>query len=262
MSPYTPEIFLGTVLLEKSRWTPEKRPSLKISEWADAIAAAGFQGLELWENHAALADAAEQLALKQLPIPVRIFNSYCSFDDEGVDGRKQSAEWARCFGSSGVKFNLGSDLAMTDTYTRHLAAWLDMLPKGCRALCECHGGTVLEDPDRAAAILRPFLDRVGIIMHAFAGDDDDVLSRWLGTLGSAIRHVHVAGGFRPTSGIPPLRSLGETVHRRAALLRQAGFAGTWTIEFTAGVAMPPEDPARLLQAAKEDRDFLYGVLAC
>ena len=262
MNPSPPEILLGTVLLEANRWTAEKRPTLKISEWADSIAAAGFSGLELWENHAALADAGEQAALRQLRVPARIFNSYCAFADDGAAGRARAAEWARRLGASAVKFNLGPDAGLSDHYVRNLAAWLDTLPEGCRALCECHGGTVLEEPARAATILRPFLDRIGIIVHAFAGDDDDGFRRWIAAFGPAIQHVHVAGGFRPGAGIPPLRALDETVRRRTALLRQAGFAGTWTIEFTAGVALPPEDPAKLLKSAADDRQFLCEVLTC
>lgn len=257
-----PTILLGTVLLEANRWTPEKRPTLKISEWADAILAAGFSGLELWENHAALADPAEQAALRCMPIPVSIFSSYCKFDDDGAAGRRRTAEWARAYGVSGVKFNLGPDVAMTETYMRNLAAWLDMLPEGCRALCECHGGTVLEETARAVTMLRPVLDRIGIIVHAFAGDDDDVLRRWIDACGNAINHVHVASEFRPNVGCVPLREIGETVRRRIGLLREAGFAGTWTIEFTAGVALPPEDPAKLLNSAAADRQFLCKVLTC
>ncbi len=56
MNGTTPRILFGTVLIEANRWTPAKQPSLKISEWAEAIAASGFTGLELGENHAAAAD--------------------------------------------------------------------------------------------------------------------------------------------------------------------------------------------------------------
>jgi len=262
MNRPTPTILFGSVLLEANRWTAEKRPTLKISEWAEAIAAAGFAGLELWENHAAAADMDEQAALRRMPIPVEIFNSYCAFDDDGAVGRRRAADWARAVAASGVKFNLGPDSAMTETYVRHLAAWLDLLPEGCMALCECHGGTVLQEPERAAAILRPVLERVGIIVHAFAGEDDDVLRRWIAAFGPAIRHIHVASGFKPNVGFVPLREIGDTVRRRVALLLHAGFAGTWTIEFAAGVAMPPENPGKLLQAASEDRRFLSEVVSC
>lgn len=35
MNPFMPEILFGSVLLEANRWTAAKRPTLKISEWAD-----------------------------------------------------------------------------------------------------------------------------------------------------------------------------------------------------------------------------------
>ena len=54
----TTAIFLSSVLLEKNRWD-SRIPSLKISDWLRSIADAGFDGVELWENHLLLADAAE-----------------------------------------------------------------------------------------------------------------------------------------------------------------------------------------------------------
>lgn len=255
-------MFFATVLLEKNRWTPGKIPSFKVSEWAAAIRAAGFSGLELWENHVALADEPEQAALSRMPLPVTVFNSYCTFDDGGAAGRQLAADLARRFGASGVKFNLGGDLALTAQYQANLAAWLDVLPAGCRALGECHGGTVLEDPARAAQILRPFEGRVGIIVHAFAGEDDMPLRSWIEHCGPALAHVHAASANTPGVGFLSLRQNEAVVRRRVAMLGQAGFDGTWTIEFTSGVNKPPESIARLLETAADDLQFLRETLAC
>ena len=42
-----PRIYLGTVLLERNRWTPDRIPTFKVSEWAASIRAAGFDGVIL-----------------------------------------------------------------------------------------------------------------------------------------------------------------------------------------------------------------------
>jgi len=248
------QVYFGTVLLEPNRWTPDKRPSFNVSEWAESIRDAGFAGLELWENHAVLADGPEQAALLRMPLPVAVFNSYCAFDRAGADDRRRAADLVRRFGAGGVKFNLGHEPARTDDYVRNLRAWADELPAGCRLLCECHGGTVVETPDLAARVLAPLAGRVEIVVHAFAGDRA-TLQQWFDRFGPAVTHVHVAG--RQGKG-PMLRlsDMAAEAQERIALLRAAGFSGTWTEEFTGGVARSPEDPHALLAHAAEDLSFL------
>ena len=48
-------VLLGTVALEPNRWRtvdPSGSPVTRLSSWLDQVAAAGFDGLELWERHA------------------------------------------------------------------------------------------------------------------------------------------------------------------------------------------------------------------
>lgn len=264
MASTDPVILLGTVLLEPNRWTPRKQPSFAVSTLVPAIRAAGFDGLELWENHAALADPAEQEALKHLPLPVTVFNSYCTFDDAGAAGRQRAAQLVRAYRASGVKFNFGRDPTLVGTYLRHLETWAAELPAGCRLLCECHADTVLEEPDAAARILAPFAKRVEIIVHPFGGERA-MLQRWLDRFGPAITHLHVADRNSERKHIL-LSEDADEVRGRLGLLRAAGFSGTWTIEFTKGVAQPPEDLHELLRRAAADmafiREHLPGAMAC
>ncbi|MBM4143200.1 MAG: hypothetical protein FJ225_06375 [Lentisphaerae bacterium] len=254
MTGHPLQVCLATVLLEPNRWTPRKLPTFKVSEWAGPIRDAGFAALELWENHAALADETEQAALLRMPLPVAVFNSYCTFDDAGADGRRRAAGFVGRFGAGAVKFNLGGDPERTEEYVRNLRAWADDLPAGCRLLCECHGGTVLETPGRAARALAPLTGRVEIIVHAFAGERAS-LRQWLERFGAAVTHVHVAG--RQGEG-PMIRlsDMADEARARLAMLRAAGFAGTWTVEFTRGVALSPEDRHALLANAAADLAFL------
>ena len=53
------EIYIGTILLERNRWTRDKKPTCLVSEWIPRFKEAGFDGMELWENHAALASSTE-----------------------------------------------------------------------------------------------------------------------------------------------------------------------------------------------------------
>jgi sugar phosphate isomerase/epimerase len=153
-----------------------------------------------------------------------------------------------------VKFNVGNVPARSNEYIRNLRAWADALPAGCRLLCECHGGTILETPRQAARVLAPLAGRVEIIVHAFAGERD-VLKEWLERFGPAVTHVHVAGrvGHGP---MLRLADMADEARERLALLRAAGYSGTWTEEFTGGVAQSPEDKYALLANAADDLAFL------
>jgi sugar phosphate isomerase/epimerase len=245
---------LATVLLEPNRWTPDRIPTFRVSECAAAIREAGFDGLELWENHAAMADDQEQAALCQLPLPITIFNSYCSFEDAGAAARNRAAGFVERFGATGVKFNFGNEPGLTNEYIRNLAEWADSLPAGCRLLCECHGNTILEPPDGAATALAPLADRVEIIVHAFGGERE-TLRKWLDLFGSAVTHVHVAA-LRAGGPMLRLADYEDEAAARIELLKSAGFSGSWTIEFTGGVAFSPEDQRALLANAAADMAYL------
>ena len=254
----TPPIYIATVLIEKNRWQAGKVPTFRVSEWGRRFQEAGFDGVELWENHAALATEDERNALAQMPCPVRIFNSYCSFDDEGAADRERAAELATRFRAQGVKFNLGHDDDAIPSYQRNLKAWLDELPAGCRPLCECHGGTVLEEPARAKAILEPFADDIEIIVHAFAGEDD-ALARWMETFGSAVTHVHAAASGNDRQ-LARLADVTDLVHGRVRRLLEAGFSGTLSVEFTKGVGGESEDLDELFANATDDLRVLREAL--
>jgi hypothetical protein len=113
---------------------------------------------------------------------------------------------------------------------------------------------VLEDPDRAKDLLAPLAGQVEIIVHAFSGEEA-VLRKWVANFGAAVTHVHVARHEAP-AGYRTLREVASIARERIAILRDGGFAGTWTIEFTRGVAAGPEDRDKLLANAADDLAFL------
>lgn len=242
-------IYISSVLLERNRLSSEKTPSYRVSEWSQRFADAEFDGIELWENHLLLADSVERESVLGGPLPVTVLNTYCTFDDAGAKGRNASASLARFLNVTAVKFNFGNELSKAQTYIDTLAEWRDELPEDCRLLCECHPDTVLEEPDRAADILNSARINIEIIVHAFSGDDESPLRRWLDTFGPAVTHVHAVLHDR------------SRVSRRVEMLKQANFTGTCSIEFCAGVNQPPEDMNKLLNTAADDLRYLREVLA-
>jgi sugar phosphate isomerase/epimerase len=251
------EIYLSTVLLEKNRWG-SREPSIKLSDWLDKINDAGFDGLELWENHILKSETSELQALQESGLPVKVLNTYCDFDDESADKRKLSAELANKVNAKGVKFNFGNKKELEKVYIENMIKWQELLPDGCKLLCECHPYTVLEELDEAIRIMNSVSEHVEIIVHAFGGSEEDFDKRLSG-FASTVSHIHVAGGGVEGYRYSPL-NLGDRVPTRIEKLNEYGFKGTWTIEFCDGVASKDENIDDIFSAAKADLNTLRGLI--
>lgn len=261
------EILLGTVAIEPNRWgtiTSDRRPVTEVGDWAQAVADAGFDGLEVWDGHLTDASAAEVERVVSGPLPLRIFNSYADFGS-GADAaarRVDAAAWARRAGSRAVKFNVGNERDEEGAYADRLTAWLDDLPSETVALCECHQGiSIAEEPAVAARIFERAgpADRVQALVHTH--DAPDLLRAKFDAYGDRITHVHV--NFLDFSAMshPTLDAVADDLRAFVALVRSLGFAGSWTLEFVAGLLTDRDTPALLVEQAVADLPVLRSVLA-
>lgn len=252
------EIYIATVLLEANRWKREKIPTVKVSDWLERFEKAGFDGIELWENHAALADELELGRLRGARPPVRIFNTYASFSDEPDPRRERAVELSRSLGVRGVKFNVGRDPECMNRYIDNVLRWREGLPRDIVPLCECHPGTVLEEPGKAAEAFRVWAEAgIEAIIHAF-NLAEERLRAWFRQLGGAITHVHVQ--VNRQGRMASLVQYRDEARETVRLLRDEGFQGSFSIEFTAGVGMPDENVEALFAAAVADLDLLRELL--
>lgn len=261
------DVYLGTVAIEPSRWSaaldPEAPPAalVRVSAWLDAIAEAGFDGIEVWERHLTDASAEEANAVIAHPLRIPVFNSYASLDDPDPSTRAAVASWAHKAGSTGVKFNVGNDPARQGAYAERLREWLDMLPSPIALLCECHHGiSIAEVPEVAAAIFDAAgpADRLQAIVHTH--EDLDHIRARFDAYGDRISHVHVNFIDFSDLSIPRLRDVRERLASRVDLLTALGFRGTWTIEFTHGARTEHDDPAYLVGQAGDDLRILRELL--
>ncbi len=251
-------ILIGSILLERNRWKNPKTPTYRVSEWIERFTEAGFDGVELWEYHATLASPEEQKALEASSLPITIFNSYASFDENGAQARASAAEFAARLKSQGIKYNLGPDPNAMDTYRKALVAWEKTVPEGVRLLCECHPNTVLEKPEQAAAFLAPFdPSRYQVIVHGFYNPIAP-LAEWFRLLGPRITHVHVQmiDPDHPKGRRICLDRRPQDAKDALKVMRDHGFSGTFTLEFTEGTSAPDENMEDLFQAALRDFAFL------
>ncbi|MCP1309312.1 sugar phosphate isomerase/epimerase family protein [Paenibacillus tyrfis] len=254
---YENKLYIGTILLERNRWAAERKPSYAVSDWQERFREDGFDGMELWENHALLADEREQSALEASG-SVAIVNSYIGFEDgdEAERKREVAAALVKRLRAPAVKFNLGADPAQLPIYIANVKRWAELLPTECRILCECHPGTAAEHPDAAAEMLRRLGDGpFQVIVHPFycTGELED----WFKKLGSAITHAHVQLRDEDNHFIG-LSRRSELVKDRLALMKSMGFRGSFTLEFTEGVRVN-EDREALYEAVLKDLQILRNI---
>ena len=256
-------VLLGTVALEPNRWAtvdPSGAPTTRVSTWLHEIAAAGFDGLELWERHATT-DADEAAAILAGPLPVGVWNSYVSFDDPDPTERERVAAWVERSGSSAVKFNVGADVAQLDRYAERVASWVALLPPSAVALCECHAGiSVAEVPQVAAALFEAAgpPDRVQAIVHTH--ETPEHLAARFDAYGERITHVHVNHLDPATGRAPRLADRATQLTATVAHLRALGFRGSWTLEFVHGTLTEHDQPALLLAQAEQDLHVLREII--
>jgi sugar phosphate isomerase/epimerase len=249
-------IYIGTILLEKNRHDKKsgKRPTFLVSDWIDRFAADGFDGIELWENHAALSPPEEIERLKASALPIEIFNSYCSLDDGEMD-RERAVELTALFGAGRVKFNVGKDPSLLEVYLKNTREWGDLFPEGVKPLCECHPGTVIEEPEAAAEFFgRLDPERFEVLVHPLR-PDLEVLKGWFRHFGPRVTHAHIQLRDDDRNCLrldrkPPF--VKECLH----IMREEGFAGSIALEFTEGTNLPGEDIEEMYANALRDLRFL------
>lgn len=253
-------VLIGTVALEPNRWgaiSKDRRPQLRAADWIDRAEAAGFDGIELWEHHAMLAAGDDLARIEASGLPVAILNSYVSFDDESDAAREAAADWATRLRCVGIKFNVGRDATQIDDCIARLRRFADRLPEQTRLVCECHAGTVAEDPATAKRILEAVgpPERVQALVHL--GEDASTIASMFDALGDRIRHVHV--NFLK-QGAPVLAEISDDLRMRVERLWKLGFEGSYTIEFVNGVGTSRDTPAELVEAAVSDLVTLREAL--
>lgn len=254
-------LLLGSVLLEPARWTPEKRPTLRVSDWTAGALAAGFDGWELWENHYLLAAPEERDRLRTGFPPVYVLNTYAPFTRDGGNERARSLGAAVHLRARACKFNAPSDPDLLPACAEIVTEAAASLAPDCRLLCECHPGTAVDTPESLGSWLRRWsVPPFDVIVHPFAITADR-LDAWFDCAGDRLRHLHVQAPSVSGRGRSRLETTGDRFAPHLEVLARRGFRGSATIEFTAGVGEPPEDASALFLSAAADARWLRSRLS-
>ena len=242
-----PRVFLGTVALEINRWG-SRVPSFKVSDYLERIKNAGFDGIELWENHAA-GDEPEKI--KASGFPVSVFNTYAGFGDEDAPAREAAANTANFLNSGAVKYNVGEDASRLNEYKRNVSGFADMLPRS-DLLCECHAGTVLEHISASVEFFSGMPTNFGIITHPFG--PRAALQNTFEAHGARLKLIH--SQFMKDRARVRLDRAPDFIRDCFAVMREHGFAGDFTIEFTELTGAPGENIEALFENAVADMAFI------
>ena len=245
---------IGTVLLEKNRWAAGQTPSFKVSDWVPAFAKAGFHAIDLWANHALKADKEEIERLKSSQLPISVLNSYVAFDDGCEDAQDMITQMAISLNAQSIKYNVGHSVADKDTYLKNLRAWRERTPRNIRLICECHPGTIIEEPAAARAFFDTAqLENHAIIIHPF-NISADRLHEWCFLFPEDIRlsHLQMRAQRDSESEIQTFDSNAKLVREAVQLLTKHGYSGDFTFEFTGGIRSEHESPETLFNNALKD----------
>ncbi|WP_027954872.1 sugar phosphate isomerase/epimerase family protein [Halobacillus kuroshimensis] len=248
---------MNTVLFERNRWEAGRNPSLRVSEWMGRMKADGFDGIELWENHALKSSNEEVRALINHSLPVEIYNSYVGFDDDQDKERAEAAAMIDRLHSKQVKFNFGDSEASLDAYIRNLKDWKKQIPEYCELLCECHPGTVMEDPRTAREVLEQLAPMdVRAVIHPFHVQVD--LNKWFDHLGGKITHAHVS--LFKNHVFHALEEEPHFIQERLQILKDEEYRGSFSMEFTKGVAEADDTKKDIYGNAVKDFSYLRKQL--
>ena len=154
----SPEILLGTILLEKNRWKPGRIPSFQISDYWSKFVDAGFKGLEVFGNHLLLADEKEQDRVLELSaktgLELSIFNAYVptSGDEESIKARDAVNELLKKFSFKAMKVNIGQQSAASasaeemESEIAFMENWYEQMPSDLLLFMENHPNTHMDEP--------------------------------------------------------------------------------------------------------------------
>lgn len=226
------KIYLGSIAMEKNRWAPGRIPTYNVSDYLKRAVEDGFAGIELWENHYYLASDEEKKKLTSSGTEF-IFNSYFNLAEGTKDDFKAAAEAINALGAVAVKYNFahidyGVDENALMKQRDTLLYFAEMISPDVKLLCECHGWTAMEVPERAAKVFDTLDERFGAIVHLSA--EHDSIKNCFECYKERIWHVHTAAS-KPKGVFVHLEDIADIVEVNLNYMLSEGFSGTMTTEF-------------------------------
>lgn len=274
---------LGTIALEPNRWTAFKEPRTDLLAMLPQIRQAGFDQLELWQNHIALRPLSAVRALKakgdELGVTFAYIGVYPVFVASGPEAREQERiqadllDKADLLGTRRLKIMLGTGLsgskataAQVSLTAERFGVWYRAaLARGIRMCVELHGGTLFDPVEVGEQFLRDHPEfEVTICYQPYDFYDTDRALALADRFAGRISHVHLQSPVPRDRGRQyDLLESGSLDYRRLLphILRHNREA-TMTLEFVKDCIQEGAhfDVAPVLANARRDADFVEALL--
>jgi sugar phosphate isomerase/epimerase len=243
---------------------------------------AGFDALEIWQYHVSRLKAAEVEALAgrmdDLGMRAAALGAYPLLHLEESEAERTAAELDRLIDSAAAlgartfkifPGRIASSDADAETRKRsvrrlkELAGKLDR--RGLEMTMETHGNTLCDTLESTERLLGELAGEanVGICFQPYADQRTEAAIAMFERLRPAVRHVHLQNRCLSDRACTLLAE-GDWIDYRRFLphVRDSGFEGLLSLEFTAGL-FPPEgadfDPQTVIDNASRDRAFAQAV---
>ncbi len=272
------QILLNSIAVEPNRWSGGKIPHYRLEDLLPAISEAGFESVEIWQNHVALldTDAVKSLAdlADDLKMGFPIIGMYPRFH---LEGEEREAELQR-FESMVAKMDiLDSDIIKLmpgqlpssemppDVWERSVHFFHELLERtkdaGVIFTLETHGGTVADEPDALERFLEDVdSGRVEVCWQPYDFTSTGKAIQLYDRLADRIVHLHLQG--RSDGEMELLENADIDYQQVLGHIFNTDFDGYLSIEFVRDcVADSPEDfdLDLVLKNARRDRKFIENI---
>lgn len=269
------EVTLNTIALEPNRWTPGKIPYRPLGDLVEPISQAGFDAVEVWQNHAALLDDHELDALKAkgdaAGVSFPVLGMYPSFVLQGSEREAELARFCRMAEIMGVLNarllkvmpGTGASATMTpEVWVRAVTFVQEALDRTSQAgfpvAFEVHGGTVSDAPKPLTRFIGAVgSDRIKVCFQPMdATSTQDTIDQF-DVLAPRVVHLHFQGRTNRDMCLLEEADIDYTLF--LAHVFDSGFDGYLSIEFVRDcvVDSPEElDVELVLANAARDHDFI------
>ena len=273
------ELLLNTVMLEVNRWTQDHQLTAPLIDLLPGIKRAGFNALEVWQYHLSRLDRTELGALirrlDELEMRTDIVGIYPLLHQTGPEGddaarlAERIMDYTALLGAKVAKVFAGrvpSEQADEACRARSVERLRTLAKQAARydmeMTAETHGNTLADTTESTLQLLDELSDvpNFGICYQPYTFKDTGAALAEYDAVAYAVRHVHLQnrddiGNCRLPDGWLDYRKL--LTH-----IKQAGFTGPLSLEFTAGLFPPegePFDVQIILDNAERDRSFVEEV---